>query len=125
MLHLFPVSKSAVVIAGQSGYTSEVKTIDLPSGDHLALSASVQIAVSFFALRRRAGGRIEIGQPDLLPTLSTRKKENRVPVGSELDAAVAGLGNGQLDRPLLPDAGPQSPATTAPVSSCFARGSPS
>ena len=40
--------------------------MDLPSGDHLALSASVAMVGQFFGIAGGAGGGVEVGEPDLL-----------------------------------------------------------
>ena len=72
--------------------------MERPSGDHFALSASVEMLVSFFALLVAPVAGSKSASHICLPVLSTGKEEHGVPVGGELQAAVVGLGYRQRNR---------------------------
>ncbi len=69
--------------------------MDWPSGDHLALSASVEIAVSLLRVAGGAGGGVEVGEPDLLATVSAGKEEHGLPSGANWRPLSPGWADGE------------------------------
>ena len=68
--------------------------MELPSGDQMALSASVEMVGQSSGIGGRAGGGVEVSEPDLLATVPGCWEENALVVGGELEAIVAGLRHG-------------------------------
>ncbi len=88
--------------------------MDLESGDHLALSASVEMAVSFFALEvAPVAGSKSASQICWLPSRPLRNRM-RLPSGENSRPLSFGLADGELDV-ALPR---QSAAATAPMFWC-------
>ena len=71
--------------------------MDCESGDHLALSASVAMVVSFLGLVVAPVAGSKSASQICWPLFAAAEEENALAVGGELEAAVAGLGDGELD----------------------------
>ncbi len=119
-------------IAGQSGYTADVNTIDFPSGAQIALSASVAIELSFFGVPATPS-RHQSPQPRpaarVRATTETRsvsrhEKTRAPPSPGSVPASRFGLAPGHQPEPTAspsscsspgPHPSPNTPATSHPA----------
>ena len=71
--------------------------MNLPVGRPLGVVGFGGDGCQFFRIGSCAGGGVEVGEPDLLAVFAAGEEEDALVVGGELEAVVAGLGNGELN----------------------------